>query len=76
MASATEVARAKKSIFSSSHRDIARSPAPGPHSSEALLLTGHHAQAPAVLDHSRALPPPCSARRSPGAEFAAIIGPG
>jgi hypothetical protein len=31
VASATEIARAKRSIFSSSHRDIARSPAPGPH---------------------------------------------
>ena len=35
MASATEIARAKRSIFRSSHRDIAHSPAPGPHFSAA-----------------------------------------
>jgi len=35
VASATEIARAKRSIFSSSHRDIARSPARGPHFSAA-----------------------------------------
>jgi len=31
VASATEIARAKRSIFRSSHRDIAHSPAPGSH---------------------------------------------
>jgi len=35
VASATEIARAKRSIFRSSHRDIAHSPAPGPHFSAA-----------------------------------------
>jgi hypothetical protein len=35
VASATEIARAKRSIFSSSHRDIVHSPAPGPHFSAA-----------------------------------------
>jgi hypothetical protein len=35
VASATEIARAKRSIFSSSHRDIVHSPAPGRHFSAA-----------------------------------------
>src|SRR5262249_13149151 len=36
----------------------------------------HHAQASAVLEPSRVLPQPCSARPYLGAEFAAITGPG
>jgi hypothetical protein len=45
----------------------------------ALLLTGHHAQAPAVLDHSRALPQgdgragPAFTRRAVGSECNLIV---